>query len=106
MKRKRLFFREITIVIPGSWKLENYYDDFNTEIYDGMLQNATWESYDRADVCVEMRDMFTIDTPFVANYATECGQQASHINLTPEYFLDKARSNRVFGSYANVKINQ
>lgn len=98
-----MYFREITIVIPSSWKVENYYDSYNTENYDGILQNATWETYDRADFCIENRDLYTIDTPFVVNYATKCGETASHINLTPEYFLEKVRSNRLFGPYANVR---
>jgi hypothetical protein len=70
------------------------------------LPNTTWESYDRADFCVEERDDFTIDIPFVVNYASNCGEQASHVKLTPDYFRHKNRVNKLYGPYANVLIHQ
>ena len=95
----------MVIIIPSTWKLEHYYDDFNAESYDGRIPNATWESFDRGDFCIENRDFYTIDTPFVVNYATKCGTTASHINLTPEYFLNKNRAIRLYGPYANVLVH-
>jgi hypothetical protein len=68
--RKRVYFRDVVIVVPSTWKIENHYDDYNDVYYDGMLENSTWQIYDRADFCVENRDMYTIDTPFVVNYAS------------------------------------
>lgn len=88
--------------MPSSWNLEHYFDDFNMDTYDGRLSNTTWESYDKADICIENRDLFTIDSPFVVNHAVNCGQTGSHINLTPEFFLNKNRAVRMFGPYANV----
>lgn len=99
-----MYFREIKIVIPNSWSLE-YYDDSNVDLYNGMLPNATWETYERADICVENRDMFTIDTPFVSNYASNCGETGLFINLTPEYFLNKYRSLRLFGPNSNLLVH-
>jgi hypothetical protein len=103
--RKRVFFREIFIIVPSTWKLEYYYDDFNTESYDGRIPNATWESYDRGDFCIESRDFYTIDTPFVVNYAAQCGKSASHVSLTPEYFLNKNRAVRLYGPYSKVLVH-
>jgi hypothetical protein len=92
--------------VPSSWKLDHYYDDFNVNSFDGRLPNTTWESYDRADFCIEERDDFTIDIPFVVNYASNCGDQSSHINLTPDYFSHKNRAHKLYGPYANVLIHQ
>lgn len=84
--------------------MEHYFDDYNLDSFDGRLPNTTWESYDKADICIENRDMFTIDRPFVVNHGTKCGETASNINFTPEYFLNKNRAIRLFGPYANVWI--
>jgi hypothetical protein len=100
-----VFFREIFIIVPSTWKLEYYYDDFNTDSYDGRIPNATWESYDRGDFCIENRDLYTTDTPFVVNYATQCGRTASHVSLTPHYLLNKNRAVRLYGPYAKVLVH-
>ena len=68
----------------------------------GKLLNATWQSYDVADFCIEERDDFTIEIPFVVNYAANCGESGSNINLTPDYFLNKNRATKFFGPYSNV----
>jgi hypothetical protein len=104
--KKRVYFREVVIVIPSTWNLEHYYDDFSQQNFDGKIPNATWESFDRGDFCIENRDLTSLDTPFVVNYANDCGgQAASHISLTPDYFLNKNRANKFYGSYANVLVH-
>lgn len=104
--KKRVYFRQITIVIPSTWKLEHYYDDFNSESYDGRIPNATWQTFDRGDFCIDTRDYFTIDTPLVVNYASGgCGRSASHMSLTAGYFLNKNRATRLYGPYSKVLIH-
>ena len=104
--RKRVYFKQIIILIPNTWRLDHYFDDFNTNSFDGRLPNTTWESYDRADFCIEERDDFTIDIPFVVNYAAVCGETASHINLTPDYLTHRSRAEKLYGPYANVLVHQ
>ncbi len=91
-------------MIPGSWKLENYYDDSNQDYYDNRIINATWENFNRADICIENRNEDITDIPFVANYNSKCGQSSLHMHFTPEYFLNEKRSIVSYGQYENVNI--
>ncbi|CAF0782079.1 unnamed protein product [Brachionus calyciflorus] len=102
---KRAYFRDVTIVVPSTWSLENYFDDFNSESSDSRLLDSTWESYDRADICIENRDSMTIDIPFVVNYAAQCGQTASNINFSPNFFLNRNRSEKLYGQISKVVIH-
>ena len=92
--------------MPSSWGLENYFDDYNLESYDSKLLNSTWESFDNADICIENRDYMSSDTPFVVNYAAKCGETANHINFSPDFFLRKDRTKKLFGPMANVILNK
>ena len=69
------------------------------------MPNSTWESYDRADICIEERDEFTIETPFVVNYAAKCGETGFNINLSPDYLLNKNRAIKLYGPYSNVLVH-
>ena len=102
--RKRAYFKEIIILVPNTWSLENYNDDFSNtnEYYETTINNATWENYDRADICIESRSPEVIDTPYVVNYATGCGEPGMHLHFTPEFFINKNRAIYTFGPYDNV----
>ena len=91
-------------MIPSSWSLENYADDFNGDYYDNRINEATWQAYHRADICIESRQSDVIDIPFVVSFANKCGEPAMHMHLTPGYLLDKNRAIASFGKYENVFI--
>ena len=97
-----MYFKEIIILIPSTWKLETYYDDYNHDHYDNRINNATWETFNRADICIENRREDIIDIPFVVNYNTKCGQSSLHMHFTPEYFLNEKRAILSYGPYENV----
>jgi calcium-activated chloride channel regulator 3/4 len=84
--------------------MEHYFDDYNTN--NGNLPDATWELYDRSDICIETRSEETIDTPFVVNLRGECGLPAEHMHLTADYFLNKNHIELSYGSYENVLIHE
>jgi hypothetical protein len=89
--RKRAYFKEITILIPNTWKLSY----FNNK----QILYSTWETIDKADICIEKRDY---SIPFVLNYAGECGESGLHVHLTVDYLLNQKRSLHMHGSYKNV----
>jgi hypothetical protein len=91
--------------VPSSWNIEHYYDDFNS-IYDGKLSSATWELFDRADVCVETRPLDTLDIPYVVNYANACGEEAASIKTDSEFFLNKNKATISYGPQAQVLVHQ
>jgi len=103
--REKFYFKEITIVVPRSWKLEHFYDDFNLNNNDGHLHRATWESYDRADVCIDEYEDVSFHRPFVTNFANDCAQIASHITMTSNYVLSEKHAVHVHGSYSNHLVN-
>lgn len=105
--RHRAYFKEITILVPNTWQLDSYADDFSEQnYYENKIQNATWENFDRADICIESRSSEVIDTPYVVNYATGCGEPALHLHFTPEYFLNEQRALYTFGPYSNVLVHE
>lgn len=93
--------------MPSTWSLESYDDDFSSnDYYDNKISNATWEDYDRADICIESRSSSVLDTPYVVNYASGCGEPSLHLHFTPQYFLNKERAIYTFGRYDNVLVHE
>ena len=91
VSRKRAYFKEISILIPNTWKLSF----FNKK----PIQHSSWETVDNADICIEQR----VETaPFVLNYAGECGESGMHMHLAVDYLLNEKRSVKKYGSFRNV----
>ena len=100
--RQRFFFKEIIILVPSSWTIQYYIDDFNDD-FNGKLAGSSWEIHDRADMCIESRSESTFDTPFTFNYNTRGGEMGDHMHLTPEFFLRQQEMVNLFGKYENVR---
>ena len=96
--RKRAYFKEISILIPTTWKL-NY---FNKK----QILYSSWEKNDNGDICIEKRDELLSSTPFVINYAGDCGESALHIHLSTDYLMKENKSLHQYGSFKNVLIRQ
>jgi calcium-activated chloride channel regulator 3/4 len=96
--RARAYFKEISILIPSTWKL-NY---FNRK----PIPYSSWETIDNGDICIEKRDELLSNAPFVINYAGECGESALHIHLSIDYLVKEKKSLHFYGSFKNVLVGQ
>ncbi|XP_007944387.2 calcium-activated chloride channel regulator 2 [Orycteropus afer afer] len=72
--KKRMFFRNIKILIPATWKANNY-------------SKVKQESYEKANVIVA--DWFGThgDDPYTLQYR-ECGKEGKYIHFTPNFLLN------------------
>lgn len=73
--RNQLYFREIIVVIPETWKGLH------------LFENALDIQLDRAQIVIDQANPAYGDAPYVKQYA-ECGQPGLYIHLTPTYLLD------------------
>ncbi|XP_061406630.1 calcium-activated chloride channel regulator 1-like [Lethenteron reissneri] len=70
----RVFFRNVSILIPSSWASKNY-------------TRPTYEYYGKADVLVHPWDDPADDSPYTHQYG-QCGEPGQYIQFTPNFLLD------------------
>ena len=95
--------------MPNTWQLDTHAHESSESgehTAAHSIENATWESFERADICIESRSAQVLDTPYVVNYATGCGEPALHLHFTPEYFVRAQRALHTFGPYGNVLVHE
>lgn len=73
--KRRVFFRNIHILIPATWKANNY-------------SKAVHESYEKANVLVTDWNGAYGDDPFALQYRG-CGQEGKYIHFTPAFLLNE-----------------
>ncbi|XP_004679593.1 PREDICTED: calcium-activated chloride channel regulator 4 [Condylura cristata] len=76
---KRLFFKNISILIPNSWKENPQY------------QRPKHESYTHADVKVAPPALPGEDEPYTRQFRA-CGEKGEYIHLTPDFVLGKKQN--------------
>ncbi|XP_037355195.1 calcium-activated chloride channel regulator 4-like [Talpa occidentalis] len=76
---KRLFFKNISILIPEKWKADPRY------------KRPKHESYAHADVKVAPPTVPGRDEPYTKQF-TGCGEKAEFIHLTPDFILGKKQN--------------
>ncbi|XP_047641362.1 calcium-activated chloride channel regulator 4-like [Phacochoerus africanus] len=75
---KRFFFKNVSILIPESWKNTQY-------------KRPKHESYKHADVIVAPPTVPGRDEPYTKQF-TECGEKAEYIHFTPDFVLGKKQN--------------
>ncbi|XP_028368910.1 calcium-activated chloride channel regulator 4-like [Phyllostomus discolor] len=76
---KRLHFKNVSILIPDTWKENSLY------------KIPKYESYEHADVLVAPPILPGRDEPYTKQF-TECGEKGKNIHLTPDFVLGKKQS--------------
>ena len=74
--RQRIYFRNVTILIPITWKNRPEY------------QKAGDETFERANIRVDKPNPVYGDAPYVQQTGG-CGQPGEYAHFTPKYLLDK-----------------
>nr|XP_014686605.2 calcium-activated chloride channel regulator 2 isoform X1 [Equus asinus] len=72
--KRRVFFRNIKILIPATWKANNY-------------SKAKQESYEKANVIVTDWYGAHGDDPYTLQYR-RCGKEGKYIHFTPDFLLN------------------
>ncbi|CAK6441304.1 unnamed protein product [Pipistrellus nathusii] len=72
--KKRVFFRSVKILIPATWKANNY-------------SKVKQESYEKANVLVTAWSGAHGGDPFTLQYRG-CGKEGKHIYFTPDFLLN------------------
>uniref|UniRef100_A0A8D0P9G9 Calcium-activated chloride channel regulator 1 n=1 Tax=Sus scrofa TaxID=9823 RepID=A0A8D0P9G9_PIG len=75
---KRFFFKNVSILIPESWKNTQY-------------KRPKHESYKHADVIVAPPTVPGRDEPYTKQFTT-CGEKAEYIHFTPDFVLGKKQN--------------
>ncbi|XP_025051181.1 calcium-activated chloride channel regulator 2, partial [Alligator sinensis] len=89
--KNRFYFRNAKILIPPTWKANNY-------------EKPKQESYDKADVIVAAPYWKHGDDPYTLQYG-ECGKMGKYIHFTPTFLLnDKLIA--VYGSRGRVFVHE
>ncbi|XP_019386698.1 PREDICTED: calcium-activated chloride channel regulator 2 isoform X1 [Crocodylus porosus] len=89
--KNRFYFRNVKILIPPTWKANNY-------------EKPKQESYDKADVIVAAPYWKHGDDPYTLQYG-ECGKMGKYIHFTPTFLLnDKLIA--VYGSRGRVFVHE
>ncbi|KAG8519523.1 Calcium-activated chloride channel regulator 1, partial [Galemys pyrenaicus] len=88
---KRLFFKNVSILVPEKWKKSPDY------------KRPKRESYAHADIKVALPTVPGGDEPYTRQF-TECGEKAEFIHLTPDFVLGKKQ--REFGPSGRVLVHE
>ncbi|XP_036916822.1 calcium-activated chloride channel regulator 4 [Sturnira hondurensis] len=76
---KRLHFKQVSILIPETWKENSLY------------KIPQYENYEQADVLVAPPTQPGRDEPYTKKF-TPCGEKGKSIHLTPDFVLGKKQS--------------
>ena len=87
--RQRAFFKNITILVPHTWR--------EIEI-DG---SAIDETHDKSDILIDHPESGQDHTPFTVK-TTPCGQFGYYTRLTPDYLQDENIAAK-YGPYDKVR---
>uniref|UniRef100_A0A8C4NI12 Chloride channel accessory 1 n=1 Tax=Eptatretus burgeri TaxID=7764 RepID=A0A8C4NI12_EPTBU len=89
---QRAFFRQINILIPKSWSRKTDY------------LNRRGESYDQADIRIDIADPLMGDGPYTFQFG-QCGVQGEFIHFTPEFILNDDLQS-YFGARERVLVHE
>uniref|UniRef100_A0A8D0HKH2 Chloride channel accessory 2 n=1 Tax=Sphenodon punctatus TaxID=8508 RepID=A0A8D0HKH2_SPHPU len=89
--KRRVYFSNITILIPATWKTNNY-------------GKPKQESYEKADVIVAAPYWKHGNDPYTLQYG-ECGEKGTYIHFTPKFLL-KDRLIDIYGSRGRVFVHE
>ncbi|CAH6777150.1 calcium-activated chloride channel regulator 3A-1 [Phodopus roborovskii] len=70
----RFYFRNVSILVPMTWKSKSEY------------LTPKWESYDKADIIVAEPYLKYGDDPYTLQYG-QCGDRGQYIHFTPNFLL-------------------
>uniref|UniRef100_A0A4X1UBV5 Calcium-activated chloride channel regulator 1 n=1 Tax=Sus scrofa TaxID=9823 RepID=A0A4X1UBV5_PIG len=88
---KRFYFKNVSILIPESWKNITQY------------KRPKQESYKHADVIVAPPTVPGRDEPYTKQF-TECGEKAEYIHFTPDFVLGKKQNE--FGPSGRLFVHE
>uniref|UniRef100_A0A8D1W7E8 Calcium-activated chloride channel regulator 1 n=1 Tax=Sus scrofa TaxID=9823 RepID=A0A8D1W7E8_PIG len=88
---KRFYFKNVSILIPESWKNITQY------------KRPKQESYKHADVIVAPPTVPGRDEPYTKQF-TECGEKAEYIHFTPDFVLGKKQNE--FGPSGKALVHE
>ncbi|XP_058537284.1 calcium-activated chloride channel regulator 1-like [Ochotona princeps] len=89
--KRRVYFRNVHILIPTTWKSKSEY----------LMPKQ--ESYDQADVIIANPSLKYADDPYTLQYG-QCGDKGQYIHLTPNFVLTNNLS--VYGSRGRVFVHE
>ncbi|XP_071983468.1 calcium-activated chloride channel regulator 1-like isoform X1 [Engystomops pustulosus] len=89
--KNRLFIQSAKILIPITWKKNNY------------LKTRT-ETYDKADVIIAKSHLKNGNDPYTLQYG-QCGEKGVYIHLTPDFLLDDKLLS-VYGPRGRVFVHE
>ncbi|XP_038601903.1 calcium-activated chloride channel regulator 2 [Tachyglossus aculeatus] len=89
--KRRAYFRNINVLIPSTWKANNY-------------RKATRETYENANVIVASRFGTNADNPYTLQYGG-CGEEGKYIHFTPN-FLVNDNLTAAYGSRGRVFVHE
>ncbi|XP_017651902.1 calcium-activated chloride channel regulator 2 isoform X3 [Nannospalax galili] len=89
--KRRLFFRNIKILIPATWKAHNY-------------SKVKQESYEKANVIVTEWKGIHGDDPYTLQHR-ECGKEGKYIHFTPNFLLNDELT-AGYGSRGRVFVHE
>ncbi|KAF4021614.1 hypothetical protein G4228_013559 [Cervus hanglu yarkandensis] len=89
--KRRVYFRNVRILIPMTWKSKSEY----------FIPKQ--ESYDQADVIVANPYLIYGDDPYTLQYG-RCGEKGKYIHFTPNFML--TNNFRIYGSRGRVFVHE
>lgn len=89
--KRRFYFRNISILVPMTWKSKSEY----------LLPKR--ESFDKADVIVADPYAKSTDFPYTLQYG-QCGQRGKYIHFTPNFLLTENLN--IFGPRGRVFVHE
>ncbi|XP_006093988.1 calcium-activated chloride channel regulator 1-like [Myotis lucifugus] len=89
--KRRIYFRNVSILIPVTWKSKSEY------------LMSKQESYEQADVIVANPYLKYGDDPYTLQYG-QCGEKGQYIHFTPNFFL--TNNLHIYGSPGRVFVHE
>ncbi|XP_038167448.1 calcium-activated chloride channel regulator 3A-1-like [Arvicola amphibius] len=89
--KRRFYFRNVSILVPMTWKSKSEY----------LMQKR--ESYDKADVIVADPYLKYGDDPYTLQYG-QCGDRGQYIHFTPNFLLTD--NLRIYGPRGRVFVHE
>ncbi|XP_045657816.1 calcium-activated chloride channel regulator 1-like [Ursus americanus] len=89
--KRRVYFRNVSILIPNTWKSKSEYS------------MPKQESYDQADVIVANPYLKYGDDPYTLQYG-QCGEKGQYIHFTPNFLL--TNNLPIYGSRGRVFVHE
>ncbi|XP_066267153.1 calcium-activated chloride channel regulator 4A-like [Branchiostoma lanceolatum] len=90
---RRVYLKNITILLPKSWAAKPEYQPARTELFE------------RANIRVDKLNPLYGDSPYVKQKAG-CGEGGDYIHLTPDYVINKQYGEAVWGPYGKTIVHE